>query len=171
MLLSQDDWSFWLCCRAGECPFVGGVLSLRANLACSATPHRSKPSTMGNLCCTTASDTDDEPETPLSLTLDRFLVVFFLCFGAAIKTYPLRRPSGQTHDKFLAASCPSFRATTKYGNSDAIARPLRPAFRTTLKASRLRTARSTPRSARRTCATTSASFRRLRFAQSSKVRN
>lgn len=48
--------------------------------------------TMGNLCCITTSDTTNEPETPLPLILDRVLVVFLLCFEAAIDALPFHPP-------------------------------------------------------------------------------
>lgn len=70
----------WWCAKSTSKP----------GLLCNTAPL--KTVTMGNLCCATASDTVDEPQTPSSLTLDRVLVVIVLCFEAATETLPFAPP-------------------------------------------------------------------------------
>ena len=51
---------------------------------------------MGNLCCITTSDAINETGLSPSLTLERALTIFLLCFEAAIDTLPFAPPIPST---------------------------------------------------------------------------
>ncbi|KAJ8114459.1 hypothetical protein OPT61_g3661 [Boeremia exigua] len=62
---------------------------------------------MGNLCCISWSNTYDEIETTQTLTLERVLTVFLLCFEAAIDSLPFYPPVPSTTRLVSSSSIPS----------------------------------------------------------------